>query len=388
MQLTQEQTQAKDRLLEFVFDDNQKQIILQGHAGTGKSALLTELIKEYNALIGDNNPFGFTKRDWVFCATTNKACEALTEKGIKASTIHSTFKLNIKDEPIGNERIPRNAIVVIDECSYLNYKQFGYINYYPNIKIIYVGDKNQLTPVGLNHSPVFFDDIETVTLTQTMRQQNAKGVNEYVNKLREAVEHNLDTPSIPDAENIIKLSKDDFEKQILKDFNQPNPENKILGLKNTTVQRYNKLVAKDLQVGDYLINNSYSQSMGIPNNHTVRIDTIYGEKTVLGTKVTSCRICTFGFGQYDVFIPKSARGMAIAYNKAKETNDWTAYRKFIDLRQPYAQTIHKAQGSTYENVYIHLDDLKQVETKKERNRLLYVAFSRATDKVYVTGELP
>lgn len=388
MQLTQEQTQAKDRLLQFVFDDTKKQIILQGHAGTGKSALLTELIKEYNALIGDNNPFGFTKRDWVFCATTNKACEALAEKGIKASTIHSTFRLNIKDEPIGTAKIPIDAIVVIDECSYLNYPQFEYINDFPNIKIIYVGDKNQLTPVGLNHSPVFFNGIETVSLSQTMRQQNAKGVNEYVTKLREAVEHNLDTPSIPNAENIIHLSQDDFEKQILNDFSHYNLDSKILGLKNTTVQRYNKLVAKDLQVGDYLINNSYSQSMGIPNNHTVRIDNIFSEKTVLGTKVTHCRICTFGFGYYDVYIPKSARGMSIAYNKAKETNDWNTYRKFIDLRQPYAQTIHKAQGSTYENVYIHLDDLKQIETKKERNRLLYVAFSRATDKVYVTGELP
>ena len=85
-----------------------------------------------------------------------------------------------------------------------------------------------------------------------------------------------------------------------------------------------------------------------------------------------------------MYVPLTASGLSRAKKNAGK--DTMLLRYMADLRKPYAQTIHKSQGSTYKDVLIYLDDLKQCETKKDRNRLLYVAFSRATNKVYYTGD--
>lgn len=386
MKLTDEQLKAKDEIINFIFDDKQKQIILQGHAGTGKTTILKAIKDEYEFIFTLGNALGLEKRHWQFCATTNKAVEALNANGIKARTVHSFFGLSACDTPF-KKVSPINHIVVIDECSYLNYEQLAHIQSVCK-KIIYVGDKNQLTPVGLNHAPVYYADIAMVELTQTIRQQNAPKIRDYCDKLREAITTNSDTPAIVLGKEVVHLNQKQFEQQIKQDFANYDGSQKILGLKNTTVQKYNNLLAKEIKAGDILINNNYHQSTNLANNAKVLVRQVYGDMTLLGVKVTHCCIDTMSYGHYDVYIPKSATGMSRAFKKSKEENIWAVYNEFIDLRQPYAQTIHKAQGSTYSTVYIHLNDLNSVETKKEKNRLLYVAFSRATDKVYLTGELP
>lgn len=47
-----------------------------------------------------------------------------------------------------------------------------------------------------------------------------------------------------------------------------------------------------------------------------------------------------------------------------------------DLDYAYALTVHKSQGSTYDQVFIDLDDINKNRTVVERNKLKYVAFSR------------
>lgn len=387
MQLTTEQETAKNKIIEFLLNDTDQEMILQGHAGTGKSTIILAIIDEYNQMMKLSEALSLEKRSWVICATTNKACEALLEKGIKANTVHSTFGLTVKDELTGYFNKPFKGIYVIDECSYLNYEQFTHIRtLLPKAKIIYVGDKNQLTPVGLNHSPVYYADIPMVELKETIRQQNAPLIDKYCGQLREAITNNLNIPDIIYGKDIVYLDKDSFDKKILANASDFT-DKKVLALKNTTVQKYNRMISKDIQVGDVLVNNSYHIATQLANNAYVTVKEIYGEQKVLGAKVLSCQIYANGHGYLNIYIPLSSRGLATAYRNAKSSNNWLEFNKIIDLRQTYAQTIHKSQGSTYKEVFVYLDDLNSIETKKEINRLLYVAFSRATDKVYVTGEI-
>lgn len=53
---------------------------------------------------------------------------------------------------------------------------------------------------------------------------------------------------------------------------------------------------------------------------------------------------------------------------------------FAKLKRPYAITAHKAQGSTYQNVIIPVYDYYNVK-HQDTNQLLYVALSRAKEKV-------
>lgn len=60
---------------------------------------------------------------------------------------------------------------------------------------------------------------------------------------------------------------------------------------------------------------------------------------------------------------------------------------WIDLRAAYACTINKAQGSTYDKVFIDLDDIKKCNSGNQIARMLYVGVSRARLIVYLCGDL-
>lgn len=54
-----------------------------------------------------------------------------------------------------------------------------------------------------------------------------------------------------------------------------------------------------------------------------------------------------------------------------------------DLYYSYGSTIHKSQGSTYKNVAINLSDITKIRNIKDRNKLFYVAMSRASNSVLI-----
>jgi len=61
--------------------------------------------------------------------------------------------------------------------------------------------------------------------------------------------------------------------------------------------------------------------------------------------------------------------------------------EWVDLRAAYSCTINKSQGSTYRKVFIDLDDIKRCRTPNTVARLMYVAVSRASEQVIMTGDL-
>jgi hypothetical protein len=72
--------------------------------------------------------------------------------------------------------------------------------------------------------------------------------------------------------------------------------------------------------------------------------------------------------------------------KRKSSPGEKHYQNYKDIRHSYAMTAHTAQGSTYENVFLDLSDLSQCRDWKLKRRLLYVACSRASKHLYLTGE--
>ncbi len=63
-----------------------------------------------------------------------------------------------------------------------------------------------------------------------------------------------------------------------------------------------------------------------------------------------------------------------------------AYRgAYLRARPGYATTVHKSQGSTWSDVYVLQSDICRNDKPFERNRLLYVAYSRAARRLVVYG---
>lgn len=90
------------------------------------------------------------------------------------------------------------------------------------------------------------------------------------------------------------------------------------------------------------------------------------------------------YGQRKTYTEHINKGKNVAENKKylKDLNTRFAdyQNSFAKLKRPYAITCHKAQGSTYENVIIPVYDYFMMNYK-DANQLLYVALSRAKNKV-------
>ena len=91
-------------------------------------------------------------------------------------------------------------------------------------------------------------------------------------------------------------------------------------------------------------------------------------------------------------IAKDPQELKMKIKQQSIRKNWYLYFKLknevMDLRFPYASTIHKSQGSTFDEVLIDLGSFRVCDDPETAARLLYVAVSRAKNKVFFYGKLP
>lgn len=418
--LNQDQQQAKTDIINFLAGPD-KCFVLTGSAGTGKTATISQVMQEinrYELQQAINNNADLTCTPWYITATTNKAKQALQlgmpNKNIH--TIHSLLTLGIYKGNLvsrGEAKVaPTQGIVVIDECSYVDYKLLDYINskLHDQIKIIYVGDKNQLTPVKLDHTPVFNNGFPIAELTTPVRQQSAPLIAAYCEQLKQYIQTNdskLDIPSYVVSSEIVSLTDEEFKAKVDDVFiyNKGSTlHNRVLAYDNSTVINHNThlfALAKgrtELVPGDVVNNNSYVKNIKTDE------EVIIIQKANYTSSIANCDGTIFTVQgltvQADLYVPDNPKVALATIEQVIET-DLAVYPQvgalkneanklfemFADLRPLYASTVHKAQGSTFENVYIDLNSFRHCRDKIQKARLLYVAFSRASKQVFLTGDV-
>lgn len=361
MILTQEQLKAKNDLLAFLNTHKTGQIILSGQAGTGKSTIIKEVVGEFNkqqAFLKTIDNENILKI--IYTATTHKARRVLqkvTKEPVR--TIHNLIGVT----PYSKEctKYVANSLVIIDECSYIDKKLYEFINTaLKDCLIIFMGDEAQLPPVNSTNSYVFTLGLTQVDLTQPIRQES-KEIADLSCALRQYIlKQSNEFPKIQTSKSLIRLSRKAFRKQLLglQDFKN----NQIICYTNTKSSYYNQLLFKrdkgriHYEVGDELICNSFYE--GIYADTPVVIE-------YLNERYVQVKCAESG-------------------KKAVSDN---LERKHIDLRPQYSITTHKAQGSTFDSVYIDLSDFRYVSHLTQLARLLYVAISRAKYTVYFTGDI-
>ena len=392
MQLNQGQRQALDTLIAAVIDRNQKLITLSGPAGSGKTTILKQLIKELKDLAVLMPEYLTT---WHFTATTNKAVAALADAmgpTVLVTTIHSLLglvpyqgmKLHTKLKQRRDSTVQHNSIIVIDEASYIGEELAVFIaRVIDKVSlIIFVGDSYQLPPVKDEISDIFDPMIiPQIELTQVMRQADGNPIQELSLDLRDVVKHRAEPNITLDDVNISWLNSDDFIKAFCNDciISAPGAV-RALAWTNHTAQHYNEQAAlacngrTEFHAGDIVVNNHYfkSSQQSIPTDATVQIHSTSPWYTERG---------------------KTMRSITTSYGELTELHrdhNATAEQRlyyYPDLRYTYASTINKAQGSTYDIVYVDLNDLAKCSNRDLQLRLLYVAVSRARHKVVFTGDI-
>ena len=155
--LTKDQQKAADLFVNFILDPNQKEMILTGGGGTGKTFLIKYLADLLNTKVKDTCTLLGLERKYyhvMFTATTNKAATILREKLSRGDTIHSILGLKVQNDfrtgttylaRTGAWSIHSYCLVFIDECSMIDQELYNYIHEALDntCKIVYVGDKSE-----------------------------------------------------------------------------------------------------------------------------------------------------------------------------------------------------------------------------------------------------
>lgn len=403
---------AKDAILKFIYDPNETAIILTGGAGTGKTSTISEVIKEHAKLEKMDKVVDPTikKLNWYITATTNKAKHALKKSmpHMEVNTIHSLIGLGMFKGKLVVRRMPQvldPSIIVIDECSYVDNRLLFLIQeQLPNSKIIYIGDAEQLAPVGMDYAPVFKQGYEVLELTEPMRQVNAPHIAAYCAELKAYIKANDKTAEFPtlelndEMEHYSMAEFQDIVENVFVNQEQSTNDHRILSYSNKVVQAHNSNLfsimhgRKDFQVGDTVLVNQYVCSLKTDEQVTIKdISKVTGTKpelngkffTVVGDTTT---VKVYSPDNYKAADKELRR--VIDDDLVVTPRDYEyLYERLADLRPLYACTVHKSQGSTFDTVYIDLNPFKYVKDPIAMARLLYVAISRASRKVIMTGDI-
>lgn len=425
MGLTSHQQEIFDKSLELL--KTNKKLVIKGSAGVGKTYMVDQLIKKIRIPSGKE----------IYCsAPTHKAVSVLKGKVDEAprllfTTTHSALKLkrqidfktgDISFKPQFDKRYPPLKTVglfIVDEASMLNTELLDYILEYAemyNVTVIFIGDDKQLNPVNEEESPVFHSGFPEVELTEIVRQGEG---NPIIDLSRNLSSIGIGQSNRTDIGGFI-YSND--KQQVIETLANVNGTDalKYLAWTNKEVDMMNFLVRrriygnpKKIEVGESLVFNApykethfTSEEVKVEKslirekdfkfvvNKQGKVNPDFGEEPYFGTvklKYYSINFIQDGDDVLDKIIvihedseKKYNNTVKLLKNKAKFADiDWKDYygfvEKFADLKYNHAMTVHKSQGSTYQQAIVNVKNLKMNRNLVEKNRLLYTAITRASE---------
>lgn len=360
MELTREQQIAIDMIKEWYLKGTSQTFALSGYAGTGKSTVISMLAYELNI-----------ESKVVYATLTGKAAVVLNTKGVKAVTIHkliydvdrSSSKLSfLKKDDL---EISCN-LIVIDEFSMVN-KQICLDLLSFGIKVLMVGDPGQLPPfgqeVGILSSPDFM-------LKQIVRQAKDSPIIQLSHMILNGFD--LKTGSI--GKKVLIVNRESIPDKCYLSADQ------ILVGTNTRRDEVNRYVRSLLGKKDRYPETE-EKLICVKNNWNVLVDEIPMINGTLGYAVESKFNGEFirikfrpDFTGESVILRADKAYFEGRKSKVKDKDD-----QFDKLEFGYAITVHKAQGSEFDNVLLIADLMH----KEIRRRWLYTAVTRAKKGIII-----
>lgn len=406
--LTPDQEKAMTAIMTFLTDPVERVFVLKGYSGTGKTTLVTTLLDALPNLMKAAKLLNPSIKEYEveLTATTNKAAENFGYiTGQPVATIHSCLGLRVETNPkdktsklIASKSSPLyNKILFIDEASYVDSQLLDHIfKLTQDCKIIFMGDPAQLTPIKSKGVPVFEAKFSGAMLSEVVR--NTGPILELSTKFRHTVTSGEFFQFVPDGNAIQYLDRDTFNQAALVEFARPEwkfQDSKILAWTNKTVERYNHYIrdkvlgSPHFQIGDYAICNKFVTigRTSIRTDQMVHITGIIEGVTEHGVPGRGYELDH----RFYTFAPNSLEDWKRRMKQARDEDHWglmnTLENSWIDLRAAYSCTVNKAQGSTFDKVFIDLDDISRCNSGEQIARMLYVAVSRARTQVILTGDI-
>ncbi|MBE9112882.1 AAA family ATPase [Nodosilinea sp. LEGE 07298] len=418
--LTAAQQTALAALDAFV-QGTEKLYLLTGYAGTGKTTLLQVFINGLRDR-GDDRPI-------VLSAFSNKATKVLAAMAaqwrldIDAMTCCKLLGLRpVINEDDGNQmfvidrqqasQIDRYRLVIVDECSMVNQELWELLvnavsNLYRGTQILFVGDPAQLPPVNEPESACFRQIIHKSQLTEVVRYGGAIAV------IAEDIRRHLERDSLPRFTSDINAGKTEgcfvlpgpaWHDLLIRAFTSPayqqNPDQvRALAYTNRRVAQLNQLIRT-------AIYGSQAQRF-VPGERLIAVTPCLEEDTIVLPTSAECEVLHMvrgregewplwmlevetETGDYKTLRVLHESGQAEFKAKldflAKEKRwmeFWDLQQRFHAVDYAYSLTIHKSQGSTFQDVFVDVPSMMANRNVIERNQLCYVAFTRAAKRLFL-----
>ena len=446
---TEEQEHAIDVFSLFMSDrDDQVVMILRGSAGTGKTTLAGAIVKAMATL----------KQKMILLAPTGRAAKVFSlNAGHPAYTIHrriyrqksagdmSSFNLNAN--------LNRDTLFIIDESSMIANQGYGdsafgsgcllddlmqFVYNGANCRMVLVGDKAQLPPVGEDESPALMTDVIRAygmkvyecDLNQVLRQGEASGILMNATMIRQMVTHDemtqLPCIHLKGFPDIQVVPGDELIESLASSYSHVGLDDTIVitrsnkraniynqGIRNTVLDREDELCRGDqlmIVKNNYFWTENSKEIAFIANGDIAVVQRCRNIHELYGFRFAEV---TMQFPDYDDFeltahvILDSLTTEAPALTHDQQDHLFNAvmedyadvrskperikklksdrYYNALQIKFAYAVTCHKAQGGQWAHVYLDQGYMTDDMLSPDYIHWLYTAFTRATEKLFLVN---
>ena len=447
---TTEQEHALDVFATFMLDRQEQTVmILRGCAGTGKTTLAGAIVKALARL----------QQKMILLAPTGRAAKVFSlNAGHAAYTIHrriyrqksagdlSSFSLN--------DNLNRDTLFIVDEASMIanegfqesafgsgrlldDLMQFVYNGM--NCRMMLIGDKAQLPPVGEEESPALMTSVlrsygmkvYECDLNQVLRQSEDSGILWNATRIRGG-EMMLPQIRLKGFRDVQVVTGDELIESLATSYSQVGMDETIVvtrsnkraniynqGIRNTVLDREDELCRGDQLM---IVKNNYYwiESLGeknqesgigfIANGDIAVVQRVRHVHEQYGFRFAEVTLLFPDYDDYELtatVILDSLMTEAPAltreqqqhlYEAVLEDYAWVVnktdrikklktdpYYNALQIKFAYAVTCHKAQGGQWAHVYLDQGYMTDDMLTPDYIHWLYTAFTRATEKLFLVN---
>ena len=447
---TSEQEQALNVFTQFMTDrSNQVVMILRGSAGTGKTTLAGAIVRAMVAL----------KQKLILLAPTGRAAKVFSlNSGHAAYTIHrriyrqksagdlSSFNLN--------DNLNRDTLFIVDEASMianlgLGEMAFGsgcllddlmqFVYQGQNCRLLLIGDRAQLPPVGEEESPALSANVlrgygmrvYEADLNHVLRQGEDSGILWNATMIRNLWSDEVGMVSLPKIRfqgfsDIQVVTGDELVETLSSSYYHAGMDETIVitrsnkrtniynqGIRNMVLDRDDELCRGDLLM---IVKNNYFWTEGskeipfIANGDRAVVQRVRHVHELYGFRFAEVTMTLPDYDEYELTATvclDTLTSEAPALTREQQEQLFNAvmedyaditvkaerikklksdrYYNALQVKFAYAVTCHKAQGGQWAHVYLDQGYMTDDMLTPDYIHWLYTAFTRATEKLYLVN---
>lgn len=430
MKLNSGQEKAVNLMVDGFLNGKISGLTLLGEGGTGKTTCVMAAVEKWVEA-------GLTV---LLTAPTNKAVKQLetaarnwgvNDETVVFMTIHKAMGLALlpNDQtkyiaPVGPNILGNFDVVVLDEGSMMPARALFY-HMLPAIeasstRTVIMGDKMQLPPVKESYAKALeLSQFACVELTEVERFEKGSGIAQITSNLRNRLVKGERFKFDAEEYDLKVVKPALFEKEVLSRYDKDTDLDKIrtLAWTNARVNALNNGVREKIygknaarfEVGERV-------STGTPVFSEMELLLSTGEECIVTDVQLSSILDDQTGDEYNTYLltlePLHAEATSVychtihessemelrerlqeiagRANKTGDKSYWAKFHALNDLftviKYCYCMTVHGSQGSTYETVLVDTNNILRNNRSNERNKLLYVAFSRASKELVTSKE--